>query len=345
MLARQPLSFAWDVSSATDVDAFERYCLSMTDFYDIADVDADARQTFLNRTSVTLFDAGTIGRGRSSGQSLVRSQATIRRSGLDAIGLVVDYGGFLADCDGRDVRSRPGDVHLRDLTRPSHGRLDRVDLVNLMVPRDRAPEWVRSGDIHGLSLVGGTAAGHLLASHLATLADVSSTLTQEEGEAAIAAAFLIAERAFGRIRPLSPDQAAAIYRTVLHKAGRIIDARLLDPDLTIESVARDAGVSRTTLYRAFEARGGVLRHIQNRRLDRARAALRLRSGRSPTIADIAWRHGFASEAHFSRLFRKRFGHSPAEVAPQSLVRSDRAGRAAGSIRHQDVIDWLGSEAA
>ncbi|KQW86553.1 hypothetical protein ASC65_01270 [Brevundimonas sp. Root1279] len=333
------------MSSATDADAFERYCLSMTDFYDIADVDAEARRTFLNRTSVTLFEAGTVGRGRSSGQSLLRTPGTIRRSDVDAIGLIVDLGGFVADCDGRDVSSRPGDVHLRDLSRPSHGRLERVDLINVMVPRDRAPEWARSGDIHGLSLISGSPIGGLLTSHLARFAEVAADLTQDEGEAAIAAAFLIAERAFGRIRPLSPEQAAAIYRTVLHKAGRIIDTRLLDPDLTIESIARAAGVSRTTLYRAFEARGGVLRHIQNRRLDRARAALRLRAGRNPTIAEIAWLHGFVSEAHFSRLFRKRFGHSPAEVAPQSLVRSDRTGRAAGPIRHQDVIDWLGAAAA
>lgn len=345
MLSRNPQSLAWDVSSETDADAFERYCLSMTDFYDIGGVEDAGRSNFVNRTSVTLFDGGTIGRGRSVAQNLIRSPATVRRSGVDFIGIIVDYGGFVADVDGVDVRSRVGDVHFRDLARPSHGRLDKVDLINLMVPRDRAPEWVRSSSVHGLSLVGGSAAGRLLTSHLATLSEVAPGLTQEQGEAAIAAAFLIAERAFGRLTPLSPDHAAAVYRTVQHKAARIIDARLLHPDLTIESVAKAAGVSRTTLYRAFEARGGVLRHIQNRRLDRARAALRLRSGRNPTIAEIAWRHGFASEAHFSRLFRKRFGHSPVEVAPRSLVRTEQTGRAAGSMRHQDILDWLGAAQA
>lgn len=344
MPARNPESLAWDVSSDTCPDAFDRYRASMMDFYEIADVADRGRTGFLNRTSVTLFASGTIGRGQSVGQSLIRSHDIVRRSGVEAIGLIVDYGGFVADCDGRDVRSRPGDVHLRDLTRPSHGRVEKVDLVNLMVPRDLAPEWARTGDVHGLSLVAGSAAGRLLASHLSTLAEVASGLTQEEGEAAISAAFLIAERAFGRITPLSVIQAAAVHRTVLHKAGRIIDARLLDADLTIDSIARAAGVSRTTLYRAFEGQGGVLRHIQNRRLDRARAALRVRSGRNPTIAEIGWRHGFTSEAHFSRLFRKRFGHSPAEITPQALIRNDLGPERAGPIRHQAILDWLGNAA-
>jgi AraC-like DNA-binding protein len=33
------------------------------------------------------------------------------------------------------------------------------------------------------------------------------------------------------------------------------------------------------------------------------------------IADVAARWGFASQAHFTRLFRARFGCTPSEVRP------------------------------
>src|SRR5690606_8530599 len=128
----------------------------------------------------------------------------------------------------------------------------------------------------------------------------------------------IIERAMGRIRPTARSQAEAIYRTVRQRATRVIEQRLLDPSLTVDAIAIDAGASRTTLYRAFADHGGVQRRIQTLRLDRARMALRRRVGRSPTVSEIAYRHGFASDAHFNRLFRARFGHSPGEVQEQRL---------------------------
>jgi AraC-like DNA-binding protein len=67
------------------------------------------------------------------------------------------------------------------------------------------------------------------------------------------------------------------------------------------------------LYRAFDSFGGVAAYITTRRLDRAFEALVARRDRALTIGEIARRHGFTSDAHFSRAFRARFGLSPREV--------------------------------
>ncbi len=340
VLAAKPPTFSWDVSSDVWAGAYDRYHESMADLYDIADVPNGGRTGFINRTSVTLFENGTIGRGRSVAQTLRRTPAKVRQSNLDTISIIVNRAGMVGDCDGVGVRSPPGAVHFRDMARPSAGRLDRIDLVNLMTPRETAPAWLLDGGIHGLMLAPDSPVGRLLASHLSTLAEVASEISAEDGVAAIEAAFVIAERAMGRITPPTPSQSEAIYRTVRHRATRAIERRLLDPGLTVDTVAVDAGASRTTLYRAFADHGGVQRRIQTLRLERARTALRRRIGRSPTVSEIAYGHGFASEAHFSRLFRARFGYAPSETPFMARSIDRDRSTAMPDIAHDAIVHWL-----
>jgi AraC-like DNA-binding protein len=273
-----------------------------------------------------------------------RTPATIRRSGLDLINIALNFAPIVGDCDGQDVRSPPGVVQFRDMSLPSASHVERVDLINLMIPRPLAPAWMLDGAVHGLALGGETAAGRLLASHLIVLANVAAELTLDEGEAAISAALLIAERGVGRSRPATPAQSEAVYRTVRRRAAAVIQRRLLDPTLTIQAIADGAGASRSTLFRAFEP-GGVRKHVQDMRLDRARAMLDRRDGRRVTVAEVAFRHGFASAAHFSRLFRARFGHAPTEAPNLSEGEKRARFEQAAGIRHDLVVDWLRERSA
>jgi transcriptional regulator GlxA family with amidase domain len=76
------------------------------------------------------------------------------------------------------------------------------------------------------------------------------------------------------------------------------------------------------------------------RLDRARALLSRRDGRRVIVAEVAFRHGFASAAHFSRLFRARFGYPPTEAPTLSEGEKRARFAQASGIRHDLVIDWL-----
>jgi AraC-like DNA-binding protein len=49
---------------------------------------------------------------------------------------------------------------------------------------------------------------------------------------------------------------------------------------------------------------------EQRRLQRAHQQVTGGSAAGTTIADIAYRCGFSSQAHFTRLFRARFGRTP-----------------------------------
>lgn len=87
----------------------------------------------------------------------------------------------------------------------------------------------------------------------------------------------------------------------------------LTSELTVSSLADEAGLSPAHFARAFRASTGLppYQYIVTRRLDEARAALQRPGAR---VSEIALRFGFADQAHFTRLFRRRFGVTPGQFA-------------------------------
>ncbi|RZJ28645.1 MAG: hypothetical protein EON85_08565, partial [Brevundimonas sp.] len=130
-----PLSYAWDITARSDRHAYDRYAESMRDIYDVEGVDGELRTAFHSRTSGSLFDNGSIARGLSAPQTLRRTPALIRASGLDAFSIFVLFAPLTGDVEGADVRAPAGSIHFRDMARPSVSQVGRIDLISLMIPR------------------------------------------------------------------------------------------------------------------------------------------------------------------------------------------------------------------
>lgn len=89
-------------------------------------------------------------------------------------------------------------------------------------------------------------------------------------------------------------------------AGRISDSRL-----SAARIAAAVGISERQLSRVFaEAGASVPRTILNARLDAARRQLRTQGGPRIPLGELSGRLGFASQAHFSRSYKEKFGTSP-----------------------------------
>lgn len=333
-------TISWSVSTATLPDALDRYLIGMADLYEVSGISEDDRANFFNATRSTMSAFGGIGLGRSVRQTLSRGKNTLRRSGVDGLNMLVNRTAIVADCDGRSVRAEPGALQFRDMGRLSSSRFDSVDLISVMVPRNLAPPPLLGKEMHGLVLPAATAEVRLVHGHMRGLLEEAEHLSDAALDTSIQALLLIAGRIAGIEVPISAPEVAALQGTVRRLAVDHIEQRLEAMQMVFEigAIATAAGVSRATLYRAFDNAGGVNRYIQDRRLHHARAALRRREDLKPTIADIAWDYGFTSQSHFSRLFRDRYGYAPSDVAPPRVERDIVLSE--GPIRHDLLSAWL-----
>lgn len=93
-----------------------------------------------------------------------------------------------------------------------------------------------------------------------------------------------------------------------------VERNLEHENLSVTSILKEFGVSRASLFRMFEDRGGVREFITSRRL--LSAVLDLSDGPvlRGDIAMTAEKWGFTSSGNFNRAVRREYG-----VAPGSLV--------------------------
>lgn len=110
-------------------------------------------------------------------------------------------------------------------------------------------------------------------------------------------------------RTAAPPRAAGLHKRVMAE----IDARITEtPDgaLGTRHLAALAGMSQATFTRRFKATTGQSLHqyVITRRLERAQEYLRRAH---PSIAEVAFACGFASQSHMTDAFRKKLGTTPA----------------------------------
>ena len=124
----------------------------------------------------------------------------------------------------------------------------------------------------------------------------------------------------GEALHLPPSAGATISKLdkkFLDDFKRIIDAKLADPDLSVDYLSREIGLSRVQLYRKVKALIGcnVNDYIQTVRLNKSCTLLQQPQA---SIADVAFQVGFSSATYFSTAFKGKFGLSPTDYKNQHL---------------------------
>jgi AraC-like DNA-binding protein len=271
------------------------------------DLEAEPRG-FSGTIETTLVGTMALRVMNAAPQAPGRSRAQIRRDGHDGFVLHLSRHAYQVETERGVVDVPAGAISLNDLSQPyRRSRVPETDSLILALPRSSVAAVLPDEDaLHGLILQGG--AGRLLADHVRSLAAIRDTI------AAVDAAH-IAQASLHMIAACVRPNLEAVARAGvpldaarLRSAKQLLRHQLAAP-LRIDAVARELGLSRSYLYRLFEAEGGVARYVARQRLAAVRAALDDPLERR-SIGAIGEAYGFGSSAILSRAFRQAYGLSP-----------------------------------
>jgi len=96
----------------------------------------------------------------------------------------------------------------------------------------------------------------------------------------------------------------------------IIEKNLSDPQLSVEFIAQEIGVSRVQLYRKFKALTGQSPIDMIKDIKIKKAASLLKTGEWK-IADAAFESGFSDPLYFSKCFQKEFEMTPSQYIKEN----------------------------
>ncbi|WP_250536893.1 acetamidase/formamidase family protein [Caballeronia sp. AZ10_KS36] len=161
-------------------------------------------------------------------------------------------------------------------------------------------------------LPGASGMSHVFSGFLRSVVETHETLSAEElrptevALAEILVACLAGQESKGSFNGLTPSQSALFTRLC-----RFIETHLADSTLSVATLAKDERVSPRYVHKLFELAGqSFSTYVRSRRLERCRVELVDPLSEKVSISDICFRWGFNDPAHFSRVFRERYGASP-----------------------------------
>ena len=100
---------------------------------------------------------------------------------------------------------------------------------------------------------------------------------------------------------------------MLERVRKVVLEELANPDLSVEYIAREIGVSRSHLQRRLKVAANMnpSEYIRKERMHHAAMML---SGKEVSVSEVAYATGFTTLSHFSTCFREYFGVSPTRYA-------------------------------
>lgn len=195
------------------------------------------------------------------------------------------------------VECQPGDNSMHEVLHvivPTH-------LLRAMLPMDARPGFCISADGRKFAI-----AQRLLGDLFEDAGELGETTAQQLMETALA---VIGDAVKDHRACMAPRQTMSDKR--LSDMLRFIEVHLSDPKLSIATTAKACGISPRYLSLLLKLRGTPFSElVWDKRLKTAGQWLVSSRAGEASISEIAYRVGFKSAAHFSRMFKREFKVSP-----------------------------------
>lgn len=274
-----------------------------------------------------------VSRASAPGRRLVRTAADCARDGFDHWVLrVTRQGPMIARGGETAVRLEARQLYVGTFSQPSSIDYPPGAWVAAIIPRRVLADW--GVDLSPAPRLMPRGAGaDLLADFLLSLADhLPGTSPTEvplltEAFRSMLVSCLATD---GDRRPVAPEDLAVRQRA---EVERLIRREIASARLDAARLAALAGISRSALYRLYEAEGGVAGRIRQLRLEKVRASLADPDQAARPINEVAEQWGFHCTASFNRAFRRAYGTTPGAVRATAAPSVTMAG--------SDFVRWLG----
>jgi AraC-like DNA-binding protein len=265
-------------------------------------------QTMIGPVSATYVD--------SCAQRVLRTPSRIARASDDFVLVALGTSGVNGVFqDGREAVMSAGQFVIYDTTRPYELRFDdSFSQTILQMPRKLLQQRIGSFD----TLTATTFSSDRPLERLAYefLLGMSRTIDQVDPATATRlldqALDLVAMAFADRMRERSPEQ--SFHRSaLLYRLKNYILTHLRDPELSMPAAAAGIGISPRYASDLMAGEQTSFRsYVQAQRLERCKRDLSDPAHAARHVSDIAFAWGFNDLAHFSRIFKQRFGVSPRE---------------------------------
>ncbi|WP_248889652.1 helix-turn-helix domain-containing protein [Bradyrhizobium japonicum] len=257
------------------------------------------------------------GRYRATDQEYDRTPAHVARGAMDHFQITLCVEGEMRFSSGRrEVTMGPGAICLIDMAQPNRtvlrGGGSRTRLMAIILQRAMlAPRLAHPDSATATLLPSNHPHTRLLASHYAAL-----TLPPSPRRAAPRPRLKRSPTSL----PRPPADRRHCGRSRTRRAASLsCDDQAPHRDnietdaLTADELCRHFQISRATLYRLFEADGGLSHYVREQRLNLAFRQLISPSAEDTRLIDLAVGMRFSSDSTFIRAFRRKFGLTPGEL--------------------------------
>ncbi len=287
-------------------EQFESWRETFGSLHDV-EVEADRRQAFSASGQHWMLGPILFGVYETPARRIIRSSKRCAQDDIDHWYFRVSRVGRIVSRSGDDIiEAGPGELNFSTFGRPYEEDQVAGEWIAAMIPRGSLPLLSSSPPAPGV----------LRGAPARLLADFLLSLAERLKEASKADLPSIAEATRGMIaacvRPTEvPQQMEQVF--LRERIDRIIFGNIASARLDANRLCELSCISRSSLYRVFESRGGVARHLHRLRLKLVHRDLTDPALANQPIARLAELRGLHNASSFNRAFRREFGCTPGDV--------------------------------